>query len=82
MADSVGYNGNPDDVEDLMVLEDAPVELVLEVWEPTGDAVVDAALEDLRALDTDELAEHAEIFSSVQDQLRGRLTDLSDSARP
>jgi hypothetical protein len=50
MDDSVGYNGNPDDVEDLMVLEDAPVELVLEVWEPTGDAVVDAALEDLRAL--------------------------------
>ena len=82
MADSVGYNGNPDDVEDLMVLEDAPVELVLEVWEPTGDAVVDAALEDLRALDTAEHAEHVEIFSSVQDQLRGRLTDLSDSARP
>jgi hypothetical protein len=82
MDDSVGYNGNTGDVEDLMVLEDAPVELVLEVWEPTGDAVVDAALEDLRALDTAELAEHVKIFSSVQDQLRGRLTDLGDSARP
>lgn len=82
MGDSVGYNGNTGDVEDLMVLEDAPVELVLEVWEPTGDAIVDAALEDLRALDTAELAEHVEIFSSVQDQLRGRLTDLGDSARP
>lgn len=82
MDDSVGFNGNSDDVEDLMVLEDAPVELVLAVWEPTGDAVVDAALEDLRALDNAELADHVEIFSSVQDQLRGRLTDLSDSARP
>ena len=70
-----------DSVEELMVLEDAPVELVLEVWEPTGDAVVDAALEDLRTLDFAELGDHVEIFSSIHDQLRGRLTDLSDSAR-
>lgn len=70
-----------DSVEDLMVLEEAPAELVLEVWEPTGDASVDSALEDLRALDTAELGEHVEIFSSIHDQLRGRLTDLSESAR-
>ena len=70
-----------DSVDDLMVLEEAPAELVLEVWEPTGDASVDSALEDLRELDTAELGEHVEIFSSIHDQLRGRLTDLSDSAR-
>lgn len=70
-----------DSVDDLMVLEEAPAELVLEVWEPTGDASVDSALEDLRALDTAELGEHVEIFSSIHDQLRGRLTDLSDSTR-
>lgn len=68
-------------VEDLMVLEEAPADLVLEVWEPTGDATVDSALEDLRALDTAELGEHVEIFTSIHDQLRGRLTDLSDTAR-
>ena len=68
-------------VEDLMVLEEAPADLVLEVWQPTGDATVDSALEDLRALDTAELGEHVEIFTSIHDQLRGRLTDLSDTAR-
>lgn len=68
-------------VEDLMVLEEAPADLVLEVWEPTGDATVDSALEDLRALETAELAEHVQVFTSIHDQLRGRLTDLSDSAR-
>lgn len=70
-----------DNVEELMVLEEAPAELVLEVWEPTGDAIVDSALEDLRALDTADLSEHVEIFTSIHDQLRGRLTDLSDTAR-
>lgn len=68
-------------VEDLMVLEEAPADLVLEVWEPTGDATVDSALEDLRALETAELGEHVQIFTSIHDQLRGRLTDLSDTAR-
>lgn len=68
-------------VEHLMVLEDAPAELVLEVWEPTGDASVDSALEDLRGLDTAELGDHVEIFTSIHDQLRTRLTDLSDTVR-
>ena len=70
-----------DAVESIMVLEDAPAELVLEVWEPTGDAVVDSALEDLRALESADLSDHVEIFGSIHDQLRGRLTDLSDTAR-
>jgi len=67
--------------EDLMVLAEAPADLVLEVWEPTGDPVVDSALEDLRALDTAELGDHGEIFASIHDQLRARLTDLSDTVR-
>lgn len=81
MDDNLTQSDASDSVEDLMVLEEAPAELVLEVWEPTGDAVVDSALEDLRALDNAELGEHVEIFSSIHDQLRGRLTDLSDTAR-
>jgi len=81
MDDTVLDNNDHDSVEDLMVLEVAPAELVLEMWEPTGDAVVDSALEDLRALDSAELSEHVQIFSSIHDQLRGRLTDLSDTAR-
>lgn len=81
MDDNLTETDASESVEDLMVLEEAPAELVLEVWEPTGDAVVDSALEDLRALDNAELGEHVEIFSSIHDQLRGRLTDLSDTAR-
>jgi len=81
MDDTVVDNNAHDSLDELMVLEVAPAELVLEVWEPTGDAVVDSALEDLRALDTAELSQHVQIFSSIHDQLRGRLTDLSDTAR-
>lgn len=81
MDENVTDAAIPVGVEDLMVLEEAPADLVLEVWEPTGDAIVDAALEDLRALETTELGEHVQIFTSIHDQLRGRLTDLSDIAR-
>jgi uncharacterized protein YllA (UPF0747 family) len=81
MEDDLVQHDVDDNVESIMVLEEAPAELVLEVWEPTGDVVVDSALEDLRRLETAELGEHGEIFSSIHDQLRGRLTDLSDSAR-
>ncbi len=81
MDENVAETGMTDSVEDLMVLDEAPADLVLEVWEPTGDAIVDAALEDIRGLETAELGEHVEIFSSIHDQLRGRLTDLSDTAR-
>jgi len=82
MDEIVTESESTDAVESLMVLEEAPAELVLEVWEPTGDAVVDSALEGLRDLETAELGEHVEIFSSIHDQLRARLTDLSDTARP
>ncbi|MFM8154735.1 MAG: hypothetical protein ACKOAF_01485 [Actinomycetes bacterium] len=81
MDENVNDAAVADSVEDLMVLEEAPADLVLEVWEPTGDATVDSALEDLRALETAELGEHVQIFTSIHDQLRGRLTDLSDTAR-
>ncbi len=81
MDENADLIDSSDSVESLMVLEEAPAELVLEVWEPTGDPQVDSALEDLRALDSAQLGEHVEIFSSIHDQLRGRLTDLSDAAR-
>lgn len=81
MDENAYVNESADAVENLMVLEEAPAELVLEVWEPTGDPQVDSALEQLRSLDTTELGEHVEIFGSIHDQLRGRLTDLSDAPR-
>jgi len=81
MDEHVNPTDTSETAEDLMVLAVAPAELVLEVWEPTGDPVVDSALEDLRALDTAELGDQVEIYASIHDQLRARLTDLSDTTR-
>lgn len=62
--------------EDVLLLADAEPELVLPVWEPTGDAAVDAALEELAALDELAPADHVEVFSSVHRALHSRLVDL------
>jgi hypothetical protein len=52
-------------------------ELILPVWEPTGDPTVDAALERLRELDDLDASEHIAIFESVHRQLHQRLSDLN-----
>jgi len=52
-------------------------ELILPVWEPTGDPTVDAALEQLRQLDDLDASEHVAIFESVHRQLHQRLSDLN-----
>lgn len=81
MTDHMNDSAEIEHADELLVLEEAPAELVLEVWEPTGDTIVDSSLERLRALETSELGEHVEIFGSIHDELRARLTDLSDNAR-
>jgi hypothetical protein len=65
MDENADLIDSSDSVESLMVLEEAPAELVLEVWEPTGDPQVDSALEDLRALDSAELGEHCAVVSPI-----------------
>lgn len=64
--------------ESVLLLEDAPA-LELPVWEPTGDAEVDAALEQLRLLDDAELAEHVAVFTDVHAALHRRLSDIAGS---
>ena len=63
------------DVEDILVLEETQIELP--VWEPTGDAEVDAAIALLSGLDDADLAGHDETFAQVHRQLRQRLTDVA-----
>lgn len=58
--------------DDVLVLD----EFVLPVWEPTGQPQVDAALERIAALDTDDLSTHAPVFDDVHRQLRQVLADL------
>lgn len=62
--------------QDLVLLEEVEDELVLPVWEPTGEHRVDAALDLLAAMDPDDVATHAAVFDEVHQQLRRTLTDL------
>ncbi len=70
-------------VDDVLVLDEAPdPEAVLPVWEPTGNAAVDAALEELHAVAGSELGVHADIYERLQQSLRSTLDGLAadDSA--
>ncbi|MHB1067951.1 MAG: hypothetical protein ACYC2Z_11090 [Candidatus Nanopelagicales bacterium] len=61
---------------DLVLLEEVEAELVLPVWEPTGEPRVDAALDLLVSLDPDDVSGHAPVFDEVHQALRATLTDL------
>jgi hypothetical protein len=69
------------DDDEVLLLEEVEVEaeLVLPVWEPTGDPQVDAALDLLTTLDPDDVHQHAQVFDEIHQGLRGRLTDLDAS---
>ncbi len=63
--------------DDVLLLDEAPdQDLVLNVWEPTGEARVDSALDLLAGLDPDDVGQHAQVFDEIHQQLRGTLTDL------
>ena len=68
----------PVDLEDheVLLLEEVEGELVLAVWEPTGEPGVDAALDLLGQLDPDDVHGHAAIFDDIHQRLRATLTDL------
>lgn len=74
-AESVLDDSVADD--DVLLLDEAPDEdLVLNMWEPTGEPRVDSALDLLGDLDPDDVGQHAHVFSEIHQQLRGTLTDL------
>jgi len=69
--------------ESVLVLEEASLpEAVLPVWEPTGNAAVDAALEDLHALADTDVNEHAAVYDKVQASLRATLDGLVSEDEP
>lgn len=64
--------------EEILVLDESPdPDSVLPVWEPTGNATVDAALDELRAIAETELGEHAQVYDRVQTSLRATLDGLA-----
>ena len=65
--------------EEVLVLDEAPdPDTVLPVWEPTGHANVDAALEGLHALDGADVAEHAAHLDAIERSLREVLDGLAE----
>jgi len=78
LVDEAATVETPDDLEEsVLVLEEVDNALVLPVWEPTGDAQVDDALELLASLDELSVHDHAEVLTSVHSSLHQRLTDIS-----
>lgn len=76
VSDHVSGDVAGEDAEDVLLLEEVDQELVLAVWEPTGEPRVDAALDLLATLDPDDVHQHAAVFDDIHQQLRATLTDL------
>jgi hypothetical protein len=64
------------EADEVLLLEEVEEELVLAVWEPTGEPGVDAALDLLGQLDPDDVHQHAAVFTDIHQRLRATLTDL------
>lgn len=76
VVDAVKVEGT-DGVEDVMLLEEiTDPELVLPVWEATGNAEVDSALELIQMLDQENIHEHAEVLGEVHGRLHNLMANL------
>lgn len=65
--------------DDLLVLEEVDeggIDLVLPVWEPTGEPRVDEALDELTRLDPGDVHQHAPVYADVHERLRDALSNL------
>ena len=64
--------------DDVLLLAEAvgEPELVLPVWEPTGDPAVDAALDELARLDDLGVTDQVGVYAAVHQALHTRLSDL------
>ncbi len=63
--------------DQLLVLEEvADFELVLPVWEATGNGEIDSALELIQAIDLEDIHSHHGILTEVHDRLRDVMVNL------
>ncbi len=62
---------------DVMLLAEATdPDLVLPVWEATGNVEVDQALEMIQLLDSEDVHQHPEVLGEVHSQLHGLMSQL------
>lgn len=77
MSEDAPAPDGADDVDpDVLLLDEVDTELVLPVWEPTGEPRVDGTLESLTSLDPDDVHHHAAVFDEIHQQLRATLADI------
>jgi hypothetical protein len=65
------------DGQDLLVLDEmVDADLVLPMWEATGNSEVDAALELIQGIDLEDIHSHHGILTQVHDRLRDVMVNL------
>jgi hypothetical protein len=65
------------EAEELLVLDEmVDADLVLPMWEATGNSEVDSALELIQGIDLEEIHSHHGILTQVHDQLRDVMVNL------
>ena len=63
--------------QDLLVLDEmVDADLVLPMWEATGNGDVDSALELIQGIDLEEIHSHQGILTKVHDRLRDVMVNL------
>lgn len=76
-AESVPESELVSDAEDLLVLDEmVDADLVLPMWEATGNSEVDSALELIQGIDLEEIHSHHSILTQVHDRLRDVMVNL------
>ena len=80
---SDAISGDDASIDDVLVVDEvvAPEvtpspDAVLPVWEPTGNADVDGALDSLHALADTDVTQHVGVFEEVESALRATLNGL------
>ena len=80
---SDAISGDDASIDDVLVVDEVVTpevtpspDAVLPVWEPTGNADVDGALDSLHALADTDVTQHVSVFEEVESALRATLNGL------
>ena len=65
------------DPDDILLLDEAiDSELILPVWEATGNIEIDSALEKIQRIDLEDIYSHHGILTEIHDRLQGIMVNL------
>ena len=80
---SDAISGDDASIDDVLVVDEVVTpevrpspDAVLPVWEPTGNADVDGALDSVHALADTDVTQHVSVFEEVESALRATLNGL------